>query len=363
MRRGRGTGCTAQQTAGGGLPGQGEAGADSNTRPRPQPDTLYHAARSSLRLPAPACPADIISRLQNFTHQNRVKCLLMAIAANHLSDEEIGGLRKVRPLVLPCVTLYSTITRVLSMRVWIELRVGCQERGGRSAKARLPPCPTAAANHAALPRPSPPLPSLQIFHFIDADADGEISMHDLGVALQHAGLDMEQQGMVALLRGLDLAHQGTVGGWTAGGAVAPARGCSPSTALGDAAPWPACVERSACAALAGSARSCQPQGALAHANQSSLRRPLPQVSVEFIAAALDQRKVLTAKTVNSIFCEFVVCCCYHCRVSWCYGRCCHHIRCAASVAEAAASAAAAAAASVVGAVVAAAASAAGAASQ
>ncbi|PSC72461.1 calcium-dependent kinase 1 [Micractinium conductrix] len=113
---------------------------------------------------------DIISRLQNFTHQNRVKCLLMAIAANHLSDEEIGGLRK-------------------------------------------------------------------IFHFIDADADGEISMHDLGVALQHAGLDMEQQGMVALLRGLDLAHQGTVS-----------------------------VE-------------------------------------EFIAAALDQRKVLTAKTVNSIFSE------------------------------------------------------------
>ena len=41
------------------------------------------------------CAAEIISRLQTFTHQNRVKCLLMTIAAHHLSDEEIGGLRKV----------------------------------------------------------------------------------------------------------------------------------------------------------------------------------------------------------------------------------------------------------------------------
>ncbi|EFN57977.1 hypothetical protein CHLNCDRAFT_20239 [Chlorella variabilis] len=38
---------------------------------------------------------EIISRLQGFTHQNRVKCLLMTVAAHHLSDEEIGGLRKL----------------------------------------------------------------------------------------------------------------------------------------------------------------------------------------------------------------------------------------------------------------------------
>ena len=50
----------------------------------------------------------------------------------------------------------------------------------------------------------------QIFHFIDADSDGEISLHDLTVALQHTGLDMEQQGIMALLAGLDLAHAGTV---------------------------------------------------------------------------------------------------------------------------------------------------------
>ncbi|KAL4443603.1 hypothetical protein ABPG75_011340 [Micractinium tetrahymenae] len=111
---------------------------------------------------------EIISRLQSFTHQNRVKCLLMTIAAHHLSDDQIGGLRK-------------------------------------------------------------------IFHFIDADHDGEISMHDLTVALQHTGLDMEQQGVVSLLAGLDLAHHGTV-----------------------------------------------------HVE-------------EFIAAALDQRKVLNAKTVSAIF--------------------------------------------------------------
>jgi calcium-dependent protein kinase len=112
--------------------------------------------------------AEIMSRLQTFTHQNRVKCLLMTIAAHHLSDEEIGGLRK-------------------------------------------------------------------IFHFIDADADGEISMHDLTVAMQHTGLDWEQQGVVRLLAGLDLARDGTV-----------------------------------------------------HVE-------------EFIAAALDQRKVLNAKNINSIF--------------------------------------------------------------
>lgn len=35
-------------------------------------------------------------------------------------------------------------------------------------------------------------------------------MHDLTVALQHTGLDMEQQGIMRLLAGLDLAHHGTV---------------------------------------------------------------------------------------------------------------------------------------------------------
>ena len=59
---------------------------------------------------------------------------------------------------------------------------------------------------------------MQIFHFIDADHDGEISMHDLTVALQHTGLDMEQQGIMRLLAGLDLAHHGTVRPWgTRGG--------------------------------------------------------------------------------------------------------------------------------------------------
>jgi hypothetical protein len=46
-------------------------------------------------LPAPLPGADIIGRLQSFTRQNRAKCLLLAVAAHHLSDEEIGGLRKV----------------------------------------------------------------------------------------------------------------------------------------------------------------------------------------------------------------------------------------------------------------------------
>lgn len=56
-------------------------------------------ACSRLRRTPPAHPAaDIISRLQSFTHQNRVKCLLMTVAAHHLSDEEIGGLRKVGAL-------------------------------------------------------------------------------------------------------------------------------------------------------------------------------------------------------------------------------------------------------------------------
>lgn len=49
----------------------------------------------------PPCATEIISRLETFTHQNRIKCLLMTIAAHHLSDEEIGGLRKVRALACP----------------------------------------------------------------------------------------------------------------------------------------------------------------------------------------------------------------------------------------------------------------------
>jgi hypothetical protein len=48
-----------------------------------------------LSLPARLRAADIIGRLQSFTRQNRAKCLLLAVAAHHLSDEEIGGLRKV----------------------------------------------------------------------------------------------------------------------------------------------------------------------------------------------------------------------------------------------------------------------------
>lgn len=61
------------------------------------------------RLPCPArrARAEIISRLQSFTHQNRVKCLLMTIAAHHLSDEEIGGLRKVRARCCCCALLLS----------------------------------------------------------------------------------------------------------------------------------------------------------------------------------------------------------------------------------------------------------------
>lgn len=35
-------------------------------------------------------------------------------------------------------------------------------------------------------------------------------MHDLSVALQQAGLEWEEQGIVRLLAGLDLAHDGTV---------------------------------------------------------------------------------------------------------------------------------------------------------
>lgn len=73
-----------------------------------------------------------------------------------------------------------------------------------------------SAARASLCRPctAPPLPRPptrpQIFHFIDADHDGEISMHDLTVAMQHTGLDMEQQGVMRLLAGLDLARDGTV---------------------------------------------------------------------------------------------------------------------------------------------------------
>lgn len=33
--------------------------------------------------------------MQAFTHQNRVKCLLMTVAARHLSDTAIGNLKEV----------------------------------------------------------------------------------------------------------------------------------------------------------------------------------------------------------------------------------------------------------------------------
>lgn len=58
---------------------------------------LTHQNRPPIHPPCLSPPAaEIISRLQSFTHQNRVKCLLMTVAAHHLSDDEIGGLRKVR---------------------------------------------------------------------------------------------------------------------------------------------------------------------------------------------------------------------------------------------------------------------------
>lgn len=38
-------------------------------------------------------------------------------------------------------------------------------------------------------------------------------MHDLTVAMQHTGLDWEQQGIMRLLAGLDLGHDGTVCGF------------------------------------------------------------------------------------------------------------------------------------------------------
>ena len=68
------------------------------------------------------------------------------------------------------------------------------------------------ADCSRAPSASPALSPSQIFHFIDADHDGEISMHDLTVAMQHTGLDWEQQGIMRLLAGLDLARDGTVGG-------------------------------------------------------------------------------------------------------------------------------------------------------
>ena len=85
--------------------------------------------------------------------------------------------------------------------------------------------------HGTQPHPPPShlppgQPSPQIFRFIDADHDGEISMHDLSVALQHAGLDWEQQGVVRLLAGLDLARDGTVSGHRSGGPARAASGCS-----------------------------------------------------------------------------------------------------------------------------------------
>ena len=51
-------------------------------------------------------------------------------------------------------------------------------------------------------------------------------MHDLSVALQHAGLDWEQQGIVRLLAGLDLARHGTVSGRAARYCVRRLSGCA-----------------------------------------------------------------------------------------------------------------------------------------
>lgn len=41
----------------------------------------------------------IFERLQKFTMQNRVKCMLMTLAARHLSDDDIGSLREIFSLV------------------------------------------------------------------------------------------------------------------------------------------------------------------------------------------------------------------------------------------------------------------------
>lgn len=109
-------------------------------------------------------------------------------------------------------------------------------------------------------------------------------MHDLSVALQHTGLDMEQKGVVALLAGLDLSHQGTVRerGLRCCWDAVPAgrrRGCSVCAWEGPKLNLPLLIQCLLC---------------LSH----------KQVHVEeFLAAALDQRKVLNASTCNAIFGE------------------------------------------------------------
>ena len=106
---------------------------------------------SAARPPAaPAC-AEIISRLQSFTHQNRIKCLLMTIAAHHLSDEEIGGLRKVgaAPATPFCLLLRFLLAAALpaptpAPEAWPHKVAGRATVRG----ARAPPWPASCPAHA-----------------------------------------------------------------------------------------------------------------------------------------------------------------------------------------------------------------------
>ena len=210
----------------------------------------------------------------------------MTVAAHHLSDEEIGGLRKVggRPLAQvagasaaapPAGAPPHRHTRSLTHS---HICSCCHNNDSCISRTH-----THTHTHLHLPL----LRALQIFHFVDADADGEINLHDLTVALQHAGLELEQAGISSLLAGLDLAHHGAVGGVGVGVAWRGGEGWRQAQAT----------------APAGSR-----DAALTHTHICMLcARPHlpacpPQVHVEeFIAAALDQRKVLNAKTVNAVF--------------------------------------------------------------
>ena len=96
----------------------------------------------------------MLERLTRFTQQNRLKCLLMTVAARHLSDDEVGdAMLAGRGAATP------QSAAAARRRLFLE--------PSRTCCTRTPPLLLQIGSLR------------QIFHFCDADRDGVINLHDL----------------------------------------------------------------------------------------------------------------------------------------------------------------------------------------